>query len=74
MPIYEYHCTECDSRFEKITTAGNADSISCEKCTSLQTTRLLSAFGITAGMSSSSECNDPQPPGACDQGYCPCSM
>ena len=74
MPIYEYYCKECDSRFEKICSAKNADTMNCEKCASPKTIRLLSPFGITRGTHSSSECDYSQTSGSCNQGHCPCGL
>jgi putative FmdB family regulatory protein len=43
MPIYEFECEECRSRFEELVPAG-ADAIACAECGSARTRRLVSAF------------------------------
>lgn len=46
MPIYEYRCADCDEKFEKLVRFAEADSeVTCPKCGSVQTKRLISAFG-----------------------------
>jgi putative FmdB family regulatory protein len=41
MPIYEFECEECGSRFEELVEAG-AEGIACPACGSRRTRRLLS--------------------------------
>ncbi len=71
MPIYEYLCAECDTRFEAIRSFSKADDpISCENCQSVETQRAVTtAFAhsggrIVAGSSSASGC------GSCSAGSC----
>jgi putative FmdB family regulatory protein len=42
MPIYEFHCEECDSRFEELAAAG-AEPPRCPSCDSEGARRLLSS-------------------------------
>ena len=43
MPIYEYLCSNCDSKFEALRTMKDADAvIECKKCGSNETRRMLS--------------------------------
>jgi len=45
MPLYEYQCDDCHTRFELLTSFANADSgIVCQKCYSTHVRRLVSAF------------------------------
>jgi len=45
MPIYEYICQDCHSKFEAIRSMKDADApIACEHCHSLKTSRLISMF------------------------------
>lgn len=45
MPIYEFTCPECKSKFEELCKAGT-EGIPCPKCGSLKTKRLFSPFGF----------------------------
>ncbi|MCK9420270.1 MAG: zinc ribbon domain-containing protein [Nitrospirae bacterium] len=50
MPIYEYHCNDCNADFEKLVFGSNPE-VACEKCGSKKTEKLMSRFGM--GKSSS---------------------
>ncbi len=52
MPIYEYHCPDCDHTFPKLQ-AMSADSrgIPCPNCRGTNTSRKLSAFASSSGSS-----------------------
>ncbi|MGC8972273.1 MAG: FmdB family zinc ribbon protein [bacterium] len=62
MPLYEYRCLDCNSRFE-VLSKELLEEVVCEKCGSKNTKRLISAFSFaTTGdngikMSSSSSCS-----------------
>ncbi len=76
MPIYEYRCRDCKAEFETLTTMAKADEIECKACGSENTERLLSVFGVSAGIPDS-PCADgaacsPQECGA--GGGCPFSQ
>jgi putative FmdB family regulatory protein len=45
VPIYEFECSDCGDRFERLVDAGTA-SESCPSCGSERTTRILSSFGF----------------------------
>jgi putative FmdB family regulatory protein len=70
MPIYEYKCRDCGTRFEALRAMKDADaSIVCEHCTSVDTVRVLStcytkSAGGTPSQSSSAGC------GGCAGGSC----
>jgi putative FmdB family regulatory protein len=50
MPIYEYVCKECGTRFEQIRSFKDADEvIPCKSCHSDQTQRALSVFFAQSG-------------------------
>jgi putative FmdB family regulatory protein len=56
MPIYEYHCKDCNADFEKLVFGSNPE-VACEKCGSKKTEKLMSRFGMgksSSGSSSSS--------------------
>ena len=44
MPIYEYKCSACGERFEKLVWISSKAEIICPKCGSAQTERQLSTF------------------------------
>jgi putative FmdB family regulatory protein len=48
MPIYDYHCEQCQAEFEKLV-LGSAP-VTCPSCRSRDVTRLLpSRFGVQSG-------------------------
>lgn len=53
MPIYEYVCDECKSRFERIVTAKNGKP-ECPKCGSHRSTVQFSTFAARTGNGTSS--------------------
>ena len=46
MPIYEYECRGCRSRFEKIVQGPTVPTPSCPSCNSVELDRLLSTFAV----------------------------
>jgi putative FmdB family regulatory protein len=60
MPLYEYHCTDCDCTFEVLRSFSQADQpVSCATCEGPNTSRAISLFsafsrGSDAGESSRS--------------------
>ena len=54
MPIYEYRCTQCGEKFEKLV-LNASQSIACPACSSALVEKLFSRFGFTCqGKASSS--------------------
>lgn len=53
MPLYEYECTECKTRFEAIVSLSSSQEVVCEKCQSSKVKKLVSAPGIHLGGSKS---------------------
>jgi putative FmdB family regulatory protein len=50
MPIYEYACLDCGTRFERLRPMKDADTpIACVTCESERTSRLLSLFYAQSG-------------------------
>jgi putative FmdB family regulatory protein len=50
VPIYEYRCSMCGERFEKLVrTSSGAAEVRCPKCDTEKVERQLSVFGINTG-------------------------
>lgn len=67
MPIYEYVCEECKSRFERIVTAKNGKP-ECPKCGSHRSTVQFSTFAAHTGNgapTASSSTDESSGAGAC---------
>ncbi len=59
MPIYEYRCSECGEKFEKLVRSMNnpTSEVKCPKCGGRNVEKLLSSFGVqVSGSSSASAC------------------
>ena len=70
MPIYEYACRECDTKFEKLVRSMNSDdAASCPKCGSPKTARALSLFAVGAESAKAPDnaglCHCGKVPGSC---------
>ena len=70
MPLYEYKCSDCETRFDALRAMADADApIVCPKCGSESTGRMISLFsaiggdGVIAGAGSS--CGSCTPSGSC---------
>jgi putative FmdB family regulatory protein len=70
MPLYEYKCQNCETRFDALRAMADADNaIACPKCGSENAQRLISLFsaigdeGVIAG--SGSSCGSCTPSSAC---------
>lgn len=48
MPIYEYHCNECNNDFEKLV-FNKAEKIFCPKCNGKNVNRMMSTFAFSSG-------------------------
>lgn len=70
MPIYEYVCQECNSRFERIVTAQNGKA-QCPKCGSLRATMQFSTFAAHTGNGNSADLASGQSAGASSCGCTP---
>jgi len=73
VPIYEYTCKSCKSRFEYLAKSmSSASEVKCPDCGSKQTSRNLSVFAVGAEPSKQSS----PPPGMCGRcgGPGPCGM
>ncbi len=67
MPIYEYACSGCGSRFEKLVRRFG-DAVSCPSCASADVEKQLSVFAVATSVPTPafSGCGA----GGCDAGPC----
>jgi len=71
MPIYEFHCRACDSRFETLL-RNSSESASCKQCGSDDLQKLISAHAIGSGAPDTACGSAPcSPVSACGAGACP---
>jgi len=57
MPIFEYKCKQCSSKFEVLHKSSlNQEEVSCPSCKSKENQKLLSTFSAAGFSSSSSSC------------------
>jgi putative FmdB family regulatory protein len=57
MPIYEYRCSECGKKFEKLLLSISSTSqVECPRCGGRKVEKLFSLFGTKASESSSTAC------------------
>ncbi len=54
MPVYEYLCKQCDTKFEELLRAGESWQARCPHCGAEEVNRLLSLFAATGNGSSQS--------------------
>ncbi|NUO78769.1 zinc ribbon domain-containing protein [candidate division KSB1 bacterium] len=71
MPIYEYLCETCETKFEELVPDSQASTARCPKCGTREVQRLLSLFATNNAASSSY--SPPKSSGhACGCGSCSC--
>ena len=74
MPIYEYTCQSCQTKFDQLVrTMNGAEKQKCPKCGSTQTARSLSVFAVGTESAKSSASSDAPMCGRCG-GPGPCAM
>jgi putative FmdB family regulatory protein len=75
MPIYEYFCTACNSTFEKLRPAQQADvPVPCPGCQHVSSQRILSLFASSVKTAGDSYATAPAAfsGGGCCGGACGC--
>ncbi len=75
MPLYEYYCSNCKSKFELLVGHQHADDAVCTKCHSEKVRRLLSTFALPRGGSENTSFDDAMPAMrscGCGEGGCGC--
>jgi putative FmdB family regulatory protein len=63
MPLYEYVCEACETRFDKLVSYSETNGAACPSCGAEETRKLLSVIG---GMTGKAEAPAP----VCGQGAC----
>lgn len=67
MPIFEYACDDCGTKFEKLVRrSAEADAVECPSCGHKHLTTQYSTFAPRAGKPKST----PQPAAGCGSGMC----
>ncbi|RQW86257.1 MAG: zinc ribbon domain-containing protein [Geobacter sp.] len=51
MPMYEYSCTKCGQRFEKLEKKAAAETVVCPNCGSTEVNKEFSSFSSTGSVS-----------------------
>ncbi len=77
MPLYEYYCADCHTKFEALRPMSKADeTIQCKHCESMHTSRVLSLFAAhtksEGGSSASAQSFTGHGGGGCGCGMCGC--
>lgn len=77
MPIFEYKCKKCNSKFEVLHKSSlNLEEVSCPDCNSKENQKLLSTFSASGFSSGDSGCESgncgttPSFGGGCSSGMC----
>ena len=72
MPIYEYTCKSCKSKFEQLVRSMSSEAkVKCPECGSAETARNLSVFAVSSAGPKGGGGADPMcgrcggPPGSC---------
>jgi putative FmdB family regulatory protein len=60
MPLYEYQCSDCNQKFDKLVSYTQSNNMECPNCQSKNTLKLISTFatigGGNSGKNSTSSC------------------
>ena len=76
MPVYEYHCGDCDKKFELFTPQRmNTEGVVCRTCHGTNVRRLISVFASIGGdeQGSFAESAQESTGGGCCGGGCGCA-
>lgn len=72
MPIFEYRCQDCATKFEKLVRReGDIEALECPGCGRKNLSRELSTFAAHAGSGSKAPDGPPCARGACNPAACP---
>ncbi len=70
MPIYEYRCSDCETRFEKLVRASDTDGPRCPSCGAAHLEQELSAFAAHSGATRGAQAAPMMSGGGCPAGMC----
>jgi len=76
MPLYEYYCADCQTKFDALRPMSQADvAIQCKSCESMHTSRVLSLFATLSPSKSDNALQRTSSGfgGCCSGGSCGCS-
>jgi len=76
MPLYEYYCSDCRTKFELLVSHQHADDVVCMKCHSEKVRRLLSVFALASKGGEDGSYDEMAPSMgscACGDGDCGCN-
>ena len=75
MPLYEYYCADCQTKFDALRPMSKADEdIECKNCESIRTSRVLSLFAtFSKENGGAGQSTMPAGFGGCCGGGCGCS-
>ena len=77
MPLYEYYCADCHTKFDALRPMSQADVvIQCKNCESMHTSRMLSLFATLTSSKSDNALQTTSSDfsgGCCGGGSCGCS-
>ncbi len=66
MPIYEYECKVCKSKFDQLVrNMSEPAKVQCPECGSMRTAKSMSAFAVGAAAGKPSPCGNPDGCGDC---------
>jgi putative FmdB family regulatory protein len=72
MPLFEYKCSKCSSRFEILhKSINNIENVECPECHSTEIKKLLSSFSAAGFSGSGSDFSSSSD--NCESGSCGCS-
>jgi putative FmdB family regulatory protein len=74
MPIYEYHCEDCDNSFETLVRPGHEEDAECPECHGARLNREMSVFAAHGGGGEAMPAagGGPMRGGGCCGGSCGC--
>ncbi|MGI2335369.1 MAG: FmdB family zinc ribbon protein [Dehalogenimonas sp.] len=56
MPIYEYSCKKCDSKFELLRHLSDTTEVTCPTCSGTEVVKVVSSFSCGGGSYGMSGC------------------
>jgi putative FmdB family regulatory protein len=73
MPVYEFVCQDCNSRFDTLVRSYSASNeVACKDCESENVRRLVSTFAVSGFDDPMAAASQPSAGGGCCGGSCGC--